>query len=185
MDAYTDLQLMPDPEFPATLLMNALFSKLHRGLFELGTGEIGVSFPAIERPGLGSILRLHASDAVLRDFINSGWLQGMHDHVQIVGPLPIPTQVCYRMVRRVQSHSSPERERRRLMTRKGVSAEEALKLIPERRIQWLDLPYVDLSSHSTGQQFKLFIEQGPLMDAPSSGRFSAYGLSATATIPWF
>ena len=32
MDAFVDLTLLPDPEFPATTLMNALFSKLHRGL---------------------------------------------------------------------------------------------------------------------------------------------------------
>ncbi|HNF91584.1 MAG TPA: type I-F CRISPR-associated endoribonuclease Cas6/Csy4 [Accumulibacter sp.] len=187
MDAYADLRLMPDPEFPATLLMNALFSKLHRGLCEWGTGEIGVSFPAAEHasPGLGPVLRIHAGEIVLQKFMNSGWLSGMRDHLQIVGPRPIPAQVHHRVVRRVQSHSSPERERRRLMARKGLSAEEALRRIPDSRIRLLDLPYVALASRSTGQQFKLFIEQGPLMTDPSPGRFSAYGLGTTATIPWF
>lgn len=187
MDAYTDLKLMPDPEFPATLLMNALFSKLHRGLFDLGTGDIGVSFPTAERagPGLGNLLRLHGDGAVLQSFIGAGWLQGMRDHVQIEGPQSIPALVRYRAVRRVQSHSSPERERRRLIARKGISVEEALQRIPDSRIQLLDLPYLALTSRSTGQQFKLFIEQGPLSDTPVMGRFSDYGLSATTTIPWF
>ena len=32
MDHYLDIRLLPDPEFPAPLLMNALFTKLHRAL---------------------------------------------------------------------------------------------------------------------------------------------------------
>ena len=70
MDAFVDLTLLPDPEFPATTLMNALFSKLHRGLVGHGEGTIGVSFPDVEdaHRGLGSRLRLHGSAADLRDF---------------------------------------------------------------------------------------------------------------------
>ncbi|WP_152482130.1 type I-F CRISPR-associated endoribonuclease Cas6/Csy4, partial [Dickeya sp. DW 0440] len=36
-----------------------------------------------------------------------------------------------------------------------------------------------------GQPFLLFVEHGPLQDTPVAGVFSSYGLSATATIPWF
>ena len=47
MDAYIDIVLLPDPEFPATTLMSALFGKFHRGLVRYGEGAIGVSFPDV------------------------------------------------------------------------------------------------------------------------------------------
>ncbi len=42
-----------------------------------------------------------------------------------------------------------------------------------------------MKSLSSQQQFKLFIRHGDLLTEPVKGEFSSYGLSATATIPWF
>jgi CRISPR-associated endonuclease Csy4 len=85
----------------------------------------------------------------------------------------------------VQAHSNPERERRRLIARKGVSPEEALAAIPNRRAEQLDLPFLLLSSRSTGQQFRLFVEHLPIADESRPGNFGSYGLSPATTIPWF
>ena len=52
-------------------------------------------------------------------------------------------------------------------------------------IKTLPLPFINLRSQSTGQPFCLFIQHGLLGDKPVAGRFNAYGLSPTATIPWF
>ncbi len=52
MNHYLDIRLLPDPEFTATVLMSALFSKLHRGLAELGTGRVGVQFSGCGAIGL-------------------------------------------------------------------------------------------------------------------------------------
>lgn len=187
MDHYLEIRLLPDPEFPATTLMNALFSKLHRGLVSHGKGTIGVSFPDVEKThrGLGSRLRLHGSSTDLLDFIGAGWLTGMRDHVAVDGPSAVPAGARHRVVRRVQAHSNPERERRRLVARKGVSPEEALAAIPDSRGEQLELPFILLSSRSTGQQFRLFIEHLPIGDEARAGTFGSYGLSPAATIPWF
>lgn len=187
MDHYLEIRLLPDPEFPATTLMNALFSKLHRGLVGHGHGAIGVSFPDVTdaHRGLGSRLRLHGRAADLRDFMAANWLAGMRDHVAIDGPAPVPAGARHRVVRRVQAHSNPERERRRLIARKGVSAEEALAAIPDNRAEQLDLPFILLSSQSTGQQFRLFIEHLPIEGESRPGTFGSYGLSPATTIPWF
>jgi len=187
IDAFVDIALLPDPEFPATTLLNALFSKFHRGLVGHGEGAIGVSFPDVKEAhrGLGSRLRLHGSAADLRDFMGADWLTGMRDHVAIDGPAPVPAGARHRVVRRVQAHSNPERERRRFIARKGVSPEEALAAIPDSRAEQLDLPFILLTSRSTGQQFRLFIEHLPVVDEPQPGTFGSYGLSPTTTIPWF
>jgi CRISPR-associated endonuclease Csy4 len=41
-----------------------------------------------------------------------------------------------------------------------------------------------LHSQSTGQPFRLFLDHRPC-DTASAGPFNTYGLSTTATIPWF
>jgi len=187
MDSYLELQLLPDPEFPANMLMNALFAKLHRGLVSNGEGRIGVSFPDVEQKGigLGARLRLHGTAADLERLMSANWLQGMRDHL-LCSPLSsVPANAAYRVVQRVQAKSSPERERRRLIARKGVSVESAVQAIPDSAAEMLRLPYVLLTSQSTQQQFRLFVEHLPVQKDAVRGTFSAYGLSSTATVPWF
>lgn len=187
MDSYIELQLLPDPEFPATTLMNALFAKLHRGLVSNGEGRIGVSFPDVAQNdiGFGSRLRLHGSAADLERLMSANWLQGMRDHLLCGQISPVPAKTSYRVVRRVQAKSSPERERRRLIARKGISLDAAVQAIPDHAAQRLSHPYLVLASQSTRQQFRLFVEHLPLQEHPVIGLFSAYGLSVDATIPWF
>ena len=188
MDCYLDIRLRPDPEFPATVLMSALFGKLHRGLVALDTDRIGVSFPEIEKEtvvGLGERLRLHGTAAELERLMALPWLTGMGDHVHIGAIAAVPDAARHRVVRRVQAKSSPERLRRRWMKRKGLSEEEARRAVPDSVAERLDLPYVVLTSRSTGQRFHLFIEHGPVQATPRDGRFSSYGLSRGGTVPWF
>ncbi len=189
MDAYIELQLLPDPEFPARMLMNTLFAKLHRGLVSYGAGDIGVSFPEHGNTGLGTRLRLHGSASALASLQAQNWLQGMRDHCQIGAISQAPTTAPQRLVRRVQAKSSPERVQCRLLKRRLARgdtpevASAALAHVPAQKL--LKLPYLVLNSHSTGQQFRLFIEHGPLQPQAQSGPFSAYGLSHSATVPWF
>jgi len=187
MDHYIDIALLPDPEFSAPMLMNALFAKLHRGLVDHGGGDIGVSFPEVggKTLALGSKLRLHGNATSLDLLMQNGWTQGMRDHIVLIEPRPIPTIVQHRVVRRVQAKSSPERLRRRLMSRKRIGAEDAQAVIPDSSAERLTLPYLEMSSRTTGQRFRLFIDHLALQSVPVSGSFSAYGLSNTATVPWF
>jgi CRISPR-associated endonuclease Csy4 len=187
MDAYIELQLLPDPEFPAAMLMNALFAKLHRGLVANGAGRIGISFPDVDKKAgkFGNRLRLHGQASDLEMQMASNWLQGMRDHISLMAMQPVPENAKHRIVRRVQAQSSPERLRRRIIKRKGLSADEARQAIPDSTAVRLNLPYLEVSSHSTQQKFRLFIEHLPLQTTSSQGTFSAYGLSNDASIPWF
>lgn len=58
MDHYQDVRVLPDPEFSEPTLLSALFAKLHRALAAYGKGDIGISFPQMQRTP-GAILRLH------------------------------------------------------------------------------------------------------------------------------
>ena len=187
MDHYIDITLLPDPEFPVTTLMNALFSKLHRGLVDHGGRGIGVSFPDIakNRRSLGKRMRLHGSKESLERLMGARWTHGMHDHVDIAPVSPVPGETLHCVVRRVQAKSSPERLRRRLMARKSIGAEAALAAIPDTAAKLLDLPYVEMASRTTSQRFKLFIEHLEPTSVPVSGEFGSYGLSPNGTVPWF
>ncbi|MCB1921872.1 MAG: type I-F CRISPR-associated endoribonuclease Cas6/Csy4, partial [Candidatus Competibacteraceae bacterium] len=69
--------------------------------------------------------------------------------------------------------------------RKGVTIEQAIQVIPDSKAKRLNLPYLVLTSQSTGQQFRLFVEHLAIREQAVAGEFSAYGLSSTATVPWF
>ena len=189
MDHYLELRLLPDPEFKTTVLMNALFAKLHRALFDLNSTRIGISFPGVQADpkhlSLGDRLRLHGTVDDLRALMALNWLAGMSDHTDLHGPAPVPATASYRVVRRVQAKSSPERLRRRLARRKALSAEATRLAIPDDKAERLRLPYVTITSRSTGQTFRLFIEHRPPGSEVAHGSFSDYGLSPTATVPWF
>jgi len=186
VDCYLDIELRADPEFPPSLLMSALFGKFHRRLVEYGAGRIGVSFPDVGTGiALGERLRLHGSQADLQMLMNDNWLMGMRDHTVLGSISPVPVDARQRLVRRVQAKSSPERLRRRLIVRKGISEHDALLAIPDHAAEKLSLPYVVLKSRSTGQQFRLFVEHCPPQDKKVVGLFNTYGLSPSATVPWF
>lgn len=187
MDHYIDIRLRPDPEFPAHQLLEALYSKLHRVLVQRASDNIGVSFPDVSKDGkhLGQRLRLHGDAAVLQSLSARDWLKGMRDHVIIDDMKPAPATNLHRTVQRIQVQSSAARLRRRLIRRKGISEAEALKQIPDSASRQTDLPFITLRSQSTGQAFPLFIRHNATSKESTSGTFSAYGLSQTATIPWF
>jgi len=187
MDRYLDLKLRPEPEFPPTLLMNALLAKLHRALHDLRRDDIGISFPGIaQNPRhLGTHLRVHGNAQALDSLLALNWLSGMRDHVALGEMLTVPQGVRHRTVSRVQVDSNPERARRRLIKRHGISEEQARQRIPDSAAKRTDLPFAQLRSNGGGQAFRLFIRHGPLVDEAQPGRFSGYGLSSTATVPWF
>jgi CRISPR-associated endonuclease Csy4 len=184
MDHYLDIRVLDDPEFSAQQLLNALFAKLHRTLALISAGQIGVSFPAAAKT-LGGTLRLHGAAAALSALQSTFWFKGLRDYTQVGEILPVPDNAKFRIVKRIQVKSSVERLRRRSVKKGWLTEEQAAVKISATTEKRTNLPFLEVKSTSTGQLFKLFISQGPILSAPSTGEFSAYGLSATGTIPWF
>jgi CRISPR-associated endonuclease Csy4 len=184
---YVDLTLIPDPEFSAPQLMGALYDRLHLALVQQRLDSVGVSFPdySANRHSLGTKLRLHGSDASLRQLFGADWLKGVRDHVRMTEVASAPTDAKHRVVQRKQFKTSAERLRRRRMHRKGETAEQAKTAIPITIERTPNLPYLHIRSRSTTQPFCLFIALGPLQTDAASGTFNCYGLSGTTTIPWF
>lgn len=187
MDHYVDICVRPDPEFTDSLLMNALFSKFHRVLVGFDNRDLGVSFPRhnVERPSLGDCLRVHGSVESLQRLMADNWLTGMQDHTAVGAVEPVPENAVHCRLRRVQPKSNADRIRRRHMKRHGATYEEAVQKIPDSVEQRVRLPFIKIKSQSSGKHFRLFIEHMTPLAQPVNGEFNTYGLSRTATVPWF
>lgn len=187
MDSYLDIELRPDPEISPNHLMGALYSRIHLALVARSDGGVAVYFPGYQlRPiWLGTRLRLLGSRAELQGVEGNDWLGGVRDHVQIHPVAAVPDDAKHCAVRRVQAKSNPARLRRRLMKRHDISAAQALERIPDSAAEFVDLPFVQLQSGSNGQPFRLFLSVGPALETATPGEFNSYGLSQTASVPWF
>ena len=187
MTHYLDLQLRPDPEISAAHLLAALYAKLHRALVRLEASTVGVSFPGHDQAAhrMGDCLRLIGPAEDLARLMALDWLSGMRDHVNVGGTAPLPATAQHRTLRRVQAKSNPERLRRRQIKRHGLSEAQALQQVPDDIGERINVPFVQMASVSTGQTFRLFLRLGPPQMSWAAGHFNSYGLSTTATIPWF
>lgn len=167
------------------MLFGQMLMAIHVRLSQEKITSVGVSFPEKTSLCLGRTLRLHGSILDLEIIAISEKLSSLRDKVTIKPVAAIPATTQFYCVRRVQSKSSPDRERRRLMRRKGLTQEQANVMIPDSARKTLDLPYVWIKSHSSGQKFRLFIEEMTPSSRAIPGVFGAYGLSATTTVPLF
>lgn len=177
MDHYLEIRVLPDPEFSSEMLMAALFAKLHRVLGARGQGDIGVSFPDVNvMPG--THLRLHGSAQALQELEASTWRKGLTDYCQCSPVTPVPEIKGWRVVSRVQVKSNPQRLLRRSVKKGWLTEEQAIERLATQAEQRTDLPFLNMKSLSSQQQFKLFIRHGDLLKEPVKGEFSSYGLSA-------
>ena len=156
MKYYIGIHLLPDPEFSSNVLMNALFSKLHRAFVKNGCGNIGISFPQ-ENKTLGDTLRLHGSQSILEHFMSLGWLNCLTDYTERSGIMQVPDNCKYRCVRRVQVKSNLKRLYCCSVKNGRLTIEEAQEKINNSKEQCLKLPFVQIKSFSSDQLFRLFI----------------------------
>lgn len=131
MDFYLDIHLEPDLEISAPALLNNLFAKFHRAMAQRCNGEIGVSFPAYHRYGLGDILRLHGSESALNTLMATLWLKGLRDYTSVKDIRAVPHKIKgYQTVYRVQQ-KSVDNKRKRSVRKGWLTEEEALQQISE------------------------------------------------------
>lgn len=188
MNHYRDFWLLPDPEFVAPVLMNALYIKLHKKLHDMKATSIGVSFPKA-KGCLGDVLRLHGDKAGI-ELVSNNWLGGLAGYCNVGEIQQIPEGVKHRTVSRWQ-HNMSEAQLRRLIKRAEAKGEpmsgakvnayrESMRLQQET-----SRPYINLQSGSNGHKHRRYIQFGELQDQPVEGEFDTFGLSKTATVPWF
>lgn len=183
MQHYIDVRIKPDAELRENVLLNKVYTKLHKALCDLKSTDIGVSFPEY-KIRLGCVIRIHAMEMRLEALQQGDWLGGLIGYCAISAIQSIPDQVRYRTVSRIQSTMSPAKLKR--LIKRGSIQESEIKQYKAKLFQnGLDNPFLELESTSNGHLHRRYIAFSELMDKPMQGEFDQFGLSKTATVPWF
>jgi CRISPR-associated endonuclease Csy4 len=184
---HLDIKLRPNPDLPSHQILAAVYAKLHNALVRVKASDVAVCFPEYSHspPDLGETIRLIGTQLNLTEVMSVPWSKAVLDYITVGKISEVPAVVEHRQLTRVQAKSNPERLRRRQMKRHGLTADQARERVPDRAVEKLRLPFLSVASASSGQSFLLFLRLSPPLSNPREGHFNSYGLSVTATIPWF
>ena len=183
MTHYIDIRLMPKTEIRENVLLNQVYTLFHKRLYDLKATEIAVSFPEYSLK-LGRLFRVHGTEEVLGMLMGKEWLGEYARHCKVSEIMVVSDAVKYRTISRVQQNMT-EAKLRRLIKRGTIKDEDVKKYRIKMFQGGLENPYVELRSMSNGQMHRRFIEFGTLTETPVTGEFDLFGLSKTATLPWF
>jgi len=183
MEFYIDIKLMSDTEVRENVLLNKVYTNLHKALVTLKSIDIGVSFPEYHVK-LGDVIRIHGDRDKLIALQTMHWLGDLAGYCNVGDISAVPEQTQFRTVSRKQSNMT-ESKLRRLLKRGTILPENVSEYKTKMVTQWLDSPYLELESASNGHKYRRYIQFGELLDASVKDAFDQFGLSKVATIPWF
>lgn len=203
MRYYIDVTLLPDSEVNFGFLWHKVFQQIHIALAEnkLPTGEsaIALSFPYYksEHFPLGNTLRVLApEDILLKKLRIDHWLVRFQDYLAVSSIKEVPSIVDYvrfsqkRVKGKTRLDNSLRKKAQHIHEKFGTDFGQTLNdLRHKSSFEESKLPFVNVESQSKAQdgrkpRFKLFIERHECAN-PEQGEFDCYGLSKTATVPWF
>jgi CRISPR-associated endonuclease Csy4 len=184
MESYLDIKMVADDDIPIYFIRNKVYTKLHKVLHTLKSTNIGVSFPNY-RLKLGDVIRLHAAESCLTELQATNWLGGLSGYCEMTDILSVPEKVeGYRTISRIQQNKT-NAKLNRLSKRNAMPDDDIKSYKAKMFAESLDNPYLELQSKSTGEKYRLYIAFGELLEQEVPGEFNHFGLSKTATIPWF
>ncbi len=73
----------------------------------------------------------------------------------------------------------------RLIKRGSISQDETGQYRLKMSTKALDNPFLELKSVSNGHKHRRYLQFGELSEHATEGEFDHFGLSKTATVPWF
>jgi CRISPR-associated endonuclease Csy4 len=183
MDYYVDIYIKLDSEMRLNVALNTVYTKLHKILHDLASTNIGVSFPKYNVT-LGNVLRIHGEKMVLHDLLGLNIINDMNSNCEVSSIKQVPGDSKFRTISRKQTTMTQSKMRR--LFKRGSMTEDDIRQYKNKMFsKGLDNPYFELVSESNGHKYRRYIEFGELLDQPTSGNFDRFGLSKTATIPWF
>ena len=192
MNYYIEITLIPSADIGIHFIMEKAFHQIHLGLVKMqtlaGTVPIGMSFPEYDsgKNLLGSKIRLFAATEIDLEKLDAlKCLGSLTDYVHATGIRVVPENVSsYANFSRQQPKSSNIRMARRKAKRESIEFEQALQILGEYKEQRVKTPFINMSSQSSEQRFRLFILRRDADELINDG-FSCYGLSSKSTVPAF
>ena len=183
MEHFIEIKIKPDAEMRENVLLNKVYAKFHKRLFDLKSSEIGISFPEYSLK-LGTTIRLHGNEKHLQEFQSDNWLGGLKGYCDTSEIQTIPDKVKHRIISRKQANMTSAKLRR-LIKRGNIEQNEIKNYKAEMFKKGIDNPFLELESSSNGHMHRRYIQFGEIKNVSSAGQFDCFGLSNTATVPWF
>jgi CRISPR-associated endonuclease Csy4 len=193
MNRYLDVKIKPDAEMPENWLLNKVYTKLHKAIFDLLATDIGISFPQAKIK-LGCIIRIHSTQKKLQQLQSLNWLGGLSSYCIVSEILFVPNNVKgYQTISRIRQNMSITRMQKKIAHQKSKGYLKMDDNIQAYEKQYkvkmfktgLSNPYLELQSTSTGNKYRLYINFGKLQEQSVDGKFNRFGLSKVATVPIF
>ena len=192
MNYYQEITLLPNADINLDFVWQKLYQQIHLALVENKTGDnesaIGVAFPEynVDKYFLGKKLRLFAEDEKLLEQMHfEKWFNRLSDYVHLSHIKPVPEKLAgHACFKHIKLKGNKEKLARRRAKRKGETLQQALSHFENFKAQCSNLPYINMTSQTNGQRFRLFIEK-QAMEQPQTGMYSCFGLSNTTSVPLF
>ena len=192
MNYYREITLLPNADISSYFIWQKLYQQIHLALAENKTADnasaIGVPFPEYnaDKYSLGTKLRLFSKDEKsLEQMHFEKWFNRLSDYVHLSHIKSVPEKLAgYACFKHIKLKGSKEKLARRRAKRKGETLQQALRHFEDVEEECSKLPYINMTSQTNGQRFRLFIEK-QAMERPQAGLYSCYGLSNTTTVPLF
>jgi len=185
MDSYIDIKIIPDDKMSQNVLLNEVFTKLHKTLYDLSANDIGVSFPG-HKVILGDTLRIHGKMNRIKELQEIKWLGALSGNCKQSDILEVPllNNHGYQKIYRVQQNKTNAKLRR--LIKRGFIADESINEYKQNMLkEGLVEPYLELRSASNGHKYRCYIRFGKIEKHLTLGDFDAFGLSNVATVPIF
>ena len=183
MTHYFEISLKTKKSYEIAELLNAVYSTLHKKLWDEKNSTIGVSFPEYGQY-LGKIIRIHGSDSELESLHQKSWLGQLALRCDFTKLTVVPENTSHACYSRVQQNQSLSKLKR-YIKRNNPNEQEIRAYKAKLYSNGLDLPYLELLSTSTGQRHRVYIKKIEGTDE-KTGSFSSYGLSKNgSTVPIF
>ncbi len=187
MKYYIDIKLLNEGEISLGFLWKKVYAQIHLALVEINNESIALSFPNYGTKifPMGECLRIFANDKEdLIDLKLDTWLERLKDYLCMGEILAIPKTDKFVQFKRRQFKANLLKRAEKQALRRGISVADALKHYEGMEDKSSKLPFIMVKSLSSDQELKLFIEKIDF-DSEVEGTFNTYGLSKTATVPWF
>jgi len=191
MKYYREVKLLQQEDINLYFIWQKLYQQIHLALVENKTVDnastIGVAFPEYnaDKFFLGAKLRLFTEEEKLLEQMQcEKWLNRLKDYVHIYPIKPMPEKLAgHACFKHIKLKGNKEKLARRRAKRKRETLQQALAHFENFEEQRSKLPYINMTSQTNGQRFRLFIEKQAM--EPQTGLYSCYGLSNTTTVPLF
>lgn len=203
MNYYQDITLLPDAEVSLGFLWQKIFQQVHIALVDnkVGENKSAVALSIVHYGNkdfpLGHIVRLFSDRKDVLEKLNvKQWLTRLSDYCHVSSIKAVPDTITqYACFTRKPVKSIYKKAQRRAEHLDKPYEEVLAYLVEENKSKECKLPFIHVESQKTkkcmiekGEQgqykFRLFIERA-LAKCPVEGVFDCYGLSKTATVPWF